>query len=157
MTALASDVTATKPHYIHATALMVGEAGLLLMGPSRSGKSSLALALLAAATRGGRHACLIGDDRVSIEPRGPDIILRGHPAISGKIEQRGRGILDVPWVPYGYARYAFDLIPQASTGTFTEITTCIEGVTLPLFRLPFVQTVEGRAEWLLSLVQKATP
>ena len=48
---------------VHASALVVGEAGVLIRGPSGSGKSSLALALLALADNRRSFVRLIGDDR----------------------------------------------------------------------------------------------
>src|SRR5579885_12565 len=45
--------------YLHATAAVVGEAGVLIRGPSGSGKSSLAFALIAAAKASGLFARLI--------------------------------------------------------------------------------------------------
>ena len=49
---------------IHATAVVYGESGVLILGPSGSGKSALALALLARARDSGLFGALIGDDRV---------------------------------------------------------------------------------------------
>ena len=49
---------------MHATAVIYGDYGVLILGPSGSGKSALALALLARARSAGLFAALIGDDRV---------------------------------------------------------------------------------------------
>lgn len=127
----------TKPHYIHATAVLIGEAGLLIRGVSRSGKSSLALALLEEAARHGSPGKLIGDDRISIERQGDLCILRGHPAILGQIEKRGEGILSVPWETSGIARCVIDLEPLQETPSVSSLCfTQIEGIELPLLRLP---------------------
>jgi len=79
--------------YIHATALAIGEAGILIRGPSASGKSRLALGLMAEASRRGLFARLVGDDRVALAVHGQRLIARGHPTIAGQIESRGEGIL----------------------------------------------------------------
>ncbi len=147
--------TATKPFYIHATAVMIGETGLLIRGPSRAGKSSLALALLAEAQNNSLYARLIGDDRVSIARSGDEVILQGHPAISGKIEQRGTGILDMPWVSSGRANYVIHLAETLSGEPFAEATTEILSVRLPLFTLSLGPSAASRAEIVMRLLSKA--
>jgi serine kinase of HPr protein (carbohydrate metabolism regulator) len=153
MTALQS----SKPLYIHATAVVIGEAGLLIRGPSRAGKSSLALALLAEAGRLSLCGRLIGDDRISVTREGCDLVLRGHPAIQGKIEDRGHGILDVAFVASAIASHVIDLMPSGAPAA-SPATIRIEGVDLPLMTLPrnldaADRTAAVMAE-VMSLVQK---
>jgi HPr kinase/phosphorylase len=144
---------AAKPVYIHATAVVIGDAGLLIRGPSRAGKSSLALVLLAEAARLSCFARLIGDDRISVERQGNILILRGHPAIQGKIEDRGHGILDVPWAPCAVARYVIELVPLGAQAA-PAAATGIEGVELPLLTLPPNLTAAERAALLMTVIQK---
>lgn len=61
--------------------------GLLLLGPSGSGKSALALQLMAFG------ADLVADDRTVLSREGQDIQATAPPSISGLIEARGIGIL----------------------------------------------------------------
>lgn len=76
---------------LHATAVLVGEHGVLIRGPSGAGKSRLALGLIA------RHgARLIGDDQVLVAARHGRLLARGHPALAGLIERRGQGLLTLP-------------------------------------------------------------
>lgn len=77
------DDTAT----LHATCVAVAGHGVLLTGPSRSGKSSLALQLMALG------ADLVSDDRTIIWREGDQLIAAPPPAITGMIEARGIGIL----------------------------------------------------------------
>jgi serine kinase of HPr protein (carbohydrate metabolism regulator) len=78
---------------IHGTAVVLGGAGLLLRGPSGSGKSLLALALLDRWAARGLDAALVSDDRVELSV-GPEGLTMAAPAtIAGLIELRGRGIL----------------------------------------------------------------
>lgn len=63
------------------------------MGPSGSGKSALALALLAAG------ADLVSDDQTELYIDGPRLMARCPPALSGLIEARGVGILSTPPAP----------------------------------------------------------
>jgi HPr kinase/phosphorylase len=77
---------------IHASALVIGETGVLIRGPSGSGKSSLTLALLALADDRRLFARLIGDDRVLMRSRRQRILVEGPLITRGLIERRGYGI-----------------------------------------------------------------
>ena len=50
---------------VHATAIVIGETGVLIRGRSGSGKSSLALALVARVRLAGGFAAFVADDRVA--------------------------------------------------------------------------------------------
>ena len=76
--------------YLHASVVVIGEAGVLISGPSGSGKSSLALALIAAAEGAGFFARLVGDDRIAIACKGTRLIARGHPLISERSKGAAR-------------------------------------------------------------------
>jgi hypothetical protein len=119
---------------IHASALVVGEAGIVIRGPSGSGKSALTLALLALAGDRGLFAALIGDDRVLIAARHRRLLARGAPGVIGQIERRGFGIVAAPTEPCAVVRVVVDLLagtdrvprlPDAS-----EFTTALGGVAL---------------------------
>ena len=101
---------------VHATALVIGEAGVLVRGPSGSGKSALALALLALADDRKLFARLIGDDRVSISVENRRILARGAPNIHGLIERRGYGIVEMPTEPCAIVRLVVDLLPDHQPG-----------------------------------------
>ena len=79
--------------WLHATAVLVAEGAVLIRGASGSGKSQLALALMAEARRRGLFTGLIGDDRVRVSVAGARAIVHGHASIEGWIEERGSGIL----------------------------------------------------------------
>jgi HPr kinase/phosphorylase len=121
--------------YIHATALAIGEAGILIRGPSGAGKSRLALELIAKASRRGLFAQLVGDDRVAIEPRGGRVIARGHPTIAGQIESRGEGIVDLAYESSIVIRLVLDLgaaaAPSPPRLPLPDAQTSLKGVFLP--------------------------
>jgi len=100
--------------HVHASALIVGELGLLLRGPSGAGKSALAFALISQARARGDFGRLVGDDRVSIEARSARLIARPHPAIGGLIEARGAGLLSVPHEPACVLHAIVDLFPDST-------------------------------------------
>ena len=78
---------------IHASAVLVGSDAVLIRGPSGSGKSRLAFALiLAGQARQIPATRLIGDDRVDLSEHDGRLIVRGVPALAGLIEIRGLGI-----------------------------------------------------------------
>ncbi len=88
---------------LHATAVSVGGAGVLLLGAPGSGKSDLALRLI------DRGATLIADDRVLVEGLAMPPRLVAPPAIAGLIEVRGVGILRMPHLSGVPARLAVRL------------------------------------------------
>jgi HPr kinase/phosphorylase len=94
---------------VHATALVVGEAGVLIRGPSGSGKSGLALALMALAGHRGLFAALIGDDRVYIRVSSRQVLASGAPNVCGLIERRGYGIVRAPVEPCAVVRLVVEL------------------------------------------------
>src|ERR1044071_4091796 len=83
---------------IHASAVLVGARAVLIQGPSGSGKSQLALALLEAARSGTLpFARLVADDRAEIAALHGRLLVRPAPALAGMIEVRGVGIRRVPY------------------------------------------------------------
>ncbi len=79
---------------IHATAVVYGESGVLILGPSGSGKSALALALLARARDIGVFGALVGDDRVWARAVEGRLVASGSPKLAGLIERRAVGLVD---------------------------------------------------------------
>jgi len=73
----------------HATAVSIAGRGLLIEGPSGSGKSALALDLIA------RGAALIADDMAPVELRDARPWLCPPPRLAGVIEARGLGLIRV--------------------------------------------------------------
>ena len=73
--------------YVEGTAVVADTRALLFVGSSGSGKSGLALSLIALGAK------LVGDDRVDIEVSGKQATLSPPAMIKGKIEARSVGIL----------------------------------------------------------------
>jgi HPr kinase/phosphorylase len=78
---------------IHATCVAVDGKGLLITGPSGSGKSGLALSLMALGAR------LVADDRTLLSMQGDHLYATCPETLSGMIEARGLGILRADPVP----------------------------------------------------------
>lgn len=96
-------------HGVHATAVVYGECGVAIMGASGSGKSALALALLARAKSSGRFGALIGDDRVWVRAAGGRVIASGAPHTAGLIERRAAGVQSAPSEPAAVIRLVVEL------------------------------------------------
>ena len=81
----------------HATVVVLGDVGLLLEGPSGSGKSAVALRLVDQWRKAGHHAAFCGDDQVFLSARSGRLMARGPANLAGLAEHRGLGLVDVPW------------------------------------------------------------
>jgi serine kinase of HPr protein (carbohydrate metabolism regulator) len=82
------------PLQIHASAVVLGEYGVLIRGASGSGKSSLTLALVEAWRAKGDFARLVGDDRICVRVTGGRALINPHSALSGLAEWRGIGLIE---------------------------------------------------------------
>jgi HPr kinase/phosphorylase len=124
---------------LHATALVVGESGVLLRGPSGAGKSSLALALLWATRERGRFAALIADDRAFVRALGGRLVARGAPEFAGRIERRFEGLIAVAAEPAAVIRLVVDLAGRGKTPPRlpeeAELSAEIVGIRLPRLAL----------------------
>lgn len=77
---------------LHASCVDLGGAGLLILGSAGSGKSALALQLIAFG------AALVSDDRVVVSCEAEHLVARAPATIKGLVEARGVGILMAPTV-----------------------------------------------------------
>ncbi|MBZ0230622.1 MAG: serine/threonine protein kinase, partial [Bauldia sp.] len=121
---------------IHAGAVLVGEAGILVRGRSGSGKSSLILALVAAAPK---STWLVADDRVALVAAHGRLVASVPAAIAGRLEIRGQGIVSLPFVSPVVIRLVVDLLPVAlcpRLPSAEEARVDALGVTLPRLALP---------------------
>lgn len=81
---------------LHATAVAIDGQAALIIGPSGSGKSDLALRLLTTPFRVGGRAVsvdLVADDQVVLEREGKRLFASAPSVIAGQLEVRGVGIL----------------------------------------------------------------
>jgi HPr kinase/phosphorylase len=98
---------------VHASCVVVGEAGVLIRGAPGTGKSTLAWNLTERARLGGRFAALVSDDRTQLRNRHGRLIASPVPAIAGYIEARGAGIVTVVHEPGVVVRLVVDLAAAA--------------------------------------------
>lgn len=142
---------------VHATAIVIGERGVLIFGASGAGKSALALALLETARARGDFSRLVSDDRVLLEARGGQVVARSHPAISGAMEARGAGILPVHALASAVMDVAVVLSPAPPRMPEVQATRLVENIALPCLCLPQDADLPGKVGvvqlWLTQQMQ----
>lgn len=110
---------------IHASCVRVLEAGILLRGPSGSGKSDLALRLI------DRGAMLVADDYTDISLEDGRAVARPPQRLAGLIELRGAGLMHIPWLPASELHLVIDLVARGDAPRMPEAETIdIAGATL---------------------------
>lgn len=118
---------------VHGTSVAIGGDGVLLRGPSGSGKSDLALRLIDAGAR------LVSDDQTELRRDGDAVIMQAPQTIAGRIEVRGVGILRVPTVGRVPLSLVVDLVAPDRVERLPEPQFCeVLQRSIPLLALaPF--------------------
>ena len=112
---------------LHASAVALESgAALLILGPSGSGKSALALELMALG------AVLVSDDQVDLQRDGADIWLSAPGAIRGRIEARQVGILSARTLDRARLCLAVDMAETETDRLPPRRSTKLLGVAIPL-------------------------
>jgi HPr kinase/phosphorylase len=119
---------------LHATAVIHGESGVLILGPSGSGKSALALALMARATGAGAFSALIGDDRIYVREAQGRLVASGAANMAGIIERRMAGLIAVRHEPAAIVRLTVELCERGRH--WPRMPDERDGVTIGGVRLP---------------------
>lgn len=101
-------MNATKSLLLHATCVAIDGTGVLLRGPSGSGKSDLALRLI----DGG--ATLVADDQTMLMTQGRLILAAAPAGIAGKLEVRGLGIVALPYAGASPVGLVLDLVERCA-------------------------------------------
>jgi len=137
----------------HGTAVVVGDTGLLFVGPPGSGKSSLALQMLFSARLAGHFAALVSDDQVFLEAVDGEVRASTPATISGMIELRGSGIGKVKSITEAVLHHAVRVIEVHSENRIPEENQYWRaegGVELPLLFLD--RKVRDPYPWLEALI-----
>lgn len=126
-----------KYHNIHANSLIIDHQGILIYGKSGFGKTSLMLSLLEQAKAKNRFAIMIGDDQSLIANASDRLIARCPQTNEGKLEVRGYGIVDAPYIRSAVINLAVEIVPHENIDRMPEKNTkTIDGVQLPLIFVP---------------------
>jgi serine kinase of HPr protein (carbohydrate metabolism regulator) len=119
---------------IHASCVMIDGEAVLLRGLSGSGKSDLALRLV------DRGAALISDDYTFLRRVGERLVASPPPTIAGKIEVRGLGVIDMPYVSEVDVRLLVELdAPTPRMPEENPRSQLIAGVAIPIVTLPALE------------------
>ncbi len=121
----------TASETVHASCVALAGRAVLVLGPSGSGKSALALQLMALG------CVLVSDDRTVLTLRRGHLCAAAPPAIRGRIEARGVGILSAAAVAARVA-VAVDL-----TRAETERLPKVRSVTFLGTDIPLVRRVDS--------------
>lgn len=141
------------PH-IHGTLIVIGEKGVLITGASGTGKSTLALKLLAACQAAGTFARLVSDDQVLLEGHSDRLIGSAPAAIAGLVEVWGIGPTRIAHEKAGGIDLVVQLVPQDKAPRMNEETVMVlEGVRLPVVQLA-ERNVEGSVLAIMALLSQ---
>src|SRR5690606_26553968 len=99
---------------LHATVVVAGAAGVMVLGPSGAGKSSLALAAIEHFHLRGRFAALVADDGVWLSLAAGRLVAEAPQAIAGLVEIRGLGPVACDHEPRAVIDRAVRLVPHAA-------------------------------------------
>ncbi len=135
---------------VHGTCVEIAGTGVLLRGPSGSGKSDLALRLI------DRGARLVADDRVSLHNADGALTASPPPTLAGLIEARGLGILRQEHIARSRLGLVVDLVGAETIERLPAPATCrILDVELPLLRLdPFAASACVKLRLAVDMVTR---
>jgi serine kinase of HPr protein (carbohydrate metabolism regulator) len=114
---------------VHASTVAIGGRAALITGPSGAGKSDLALRLL------DRGFALVSDDQTIVRRDGTRLLASAPPAIAGKLEIRGLGIVDVETVSDVPVALLVELTSEIQRLPDDSRERPILGVALPLITI----------------------
>tara|TARA_R110002012_G_scaffold129438_1_gene281892 strand:+ start:286 stop:705 length:420 start_codon:yes stop_codon:yes gene_type:complete len=131
---------------VYGTTVAIDGRGVLLRGPSGSGKSDLALRLI----EGG--AMLVSDDQTRLVREGGRLVAGAPDSIAGQLEVRGIGIVPVPNTRRAPLDLVIDLVPPEQVDRFPEAGSCTYlELTIPLLSLaPFEASAPAKVRLALS-------
>lgn len=140
----------SEKHNVHATGLVLDRAGLILRGPSGSGKSLLALSLLDEWELRGKPARLVSDDRVDLAVEAGRLVMFPPKPIEGLIELRGRGLVSRPFASKAEVHLVVDFVDGLERMLEEDaLETALFGVTLARCPLPKDGVIDSRHQLLL--------
>jgi len=115
---------------IHATAVAIDGAAVLLRGPPGAGKSDLALRLIEDGAR------LVADDQTLLRRADDRVLVRAPATIAGLLEVRGVGIVRVDSLDEAPLALIVDLVPSEQVERIPDNRSeVVLGLAFPLIAL----------------------
>ena len=130
---------------LHATCVAVEGQGALILGQSGSGKSALALQMMA------HGATLVADDRVALSMVGDTAMADAAPNLRGLIEARGIGLLRAHTAGTTPIRYVVDLDQNEPARLPDPDKTLVLKQSVPLLRAAGVPNLAAALMQLLKM------
>ncbi len=124
---------------IHANCVVVGTLGLLIRGPSGSGKSGLSDVLVSAARLRGNLGKLVADDRVCLEAAGTSLLAHVPDTIAGRLEVRGIGLVAASFIPTARVHLVVTLTPANEIERLPHelsVAELLPGLAVPAVECP---------------------
>ncbi|MBZ9602269.1 HPr kinase/phosphorylase [Phyllobacterium chamaecytisi] len=123
--------------HVHATAVLIGDRGILISGPSGSGKSSIASELMRRAVARGAFAALICDDQCLLQAISGRLVCAAPASLQGGLEVRGSGLHTADFETCGVIHLAVELTkPEQAVRFASDARIVLEGVAIPHLILP---------------------
>ena len=120
----------------HATAVVLGDRGIVIAGEPGMGKTQLALDLIFHARTHGLFARLVGDDQIFLSAHRGRLVCAAPPAIAGLAEVRGLGPQPVRYEAKAPVDLVIRLVGRSAAERFPEAETeVLLGCHVPLMRL----------------------
>lgn len=146
-------MSAPDPALMHGTCVAVSGAGVLLIGPSGSGKSDLALRLI------DDGALLVADDQCMLEADAGGICVRAPESLAGRLEVRGVGIVGVNSAAQAHVALVVNLVAREDEPRMPKKgaplpTQNILGQSIPCLQLwPFAASAPAKIRLALNGLQ----
>ena len=102
------DISNKSKKLVHANCISIDGQGVLILGPSGSGKSSLSLKLI------GLGGQLVSDDKTILKRKKKSILASCPLPIRGQIEARGIGVLQMTTIEVVKLSFVIDLEHQTN-------------------------------------------
>ncbi|MEK1887083.1 MAG: HPr kinase/phosphorylase [Phyllobacterium sp.] len=126
-----------RAELLHATAVIVGDRGVLITGPSGAGKSSIARALVDRANARGSFAALVSDDQCQLRALSGRLVCEAPTSLQAGLEVRGSGLHAVDHEAAAIIHLAVELVGAASAIRFAgDDRVQLQGVAIQRLRLP---------------------
>ncbi|MFD0985526.1 HPr kinase/phosphorylase [Methyloligella solikamskensis] len=123
---------------LYGTCVAFGQNAILLRGRSGAGKSDLALRCLALQDPK-FPPMLVSDDQVRVAPDADGGVTAAPPErLAGKMEVRGLGIVEMPYLPQARLMVICDLVPDEEVPRMLPEqpqTASVVGASLPIIKL----------------------
>jgi HPr kinase/phosphorylase len=147
---------------VHGTCVAFGRRAVLLRGEPGAGKSDLALRFLWLRPDDEARPMLVADDQVFVAAdESGALIASPPPTLAGKIELRGIGIVEMPFLRQAALHLVCDLVdakdvPRMAPEPWER--TEIAGIALPVLKLaPFEASAALKVKTALFLATPVNP